>query len=129
MGGLVRRSLQVRNLAPFEVLCLVLLHFVGTTLVVDQTHFLVTGMLLCDLDLLARNDDLPHFLKRLEPYKKPIYYTFFVVSILLGGIPSHTCTYTWGITTCLVKLGSWDTTFLPKEVHNFQTNKSSQKVC
>lgn len=50
----------------------------------------IAGMLLCELDLLARNNELPSFLQRLDPYKKPIYYLLFAVSILLGGIPSHT---------------------------------------
>ena len=58
---------------------------------------MILGMLLCELDLLARSNALPHFLQRLDPYKKPIYYLLFVVSILLGGIPSHTCTYTPGV--------------------------------
>lgn len=48
------------------------------------------GMILCDLDLLASNDDLPAFLTRLEPYKKTAFYTLFVISIYLGGVPSST---------------------------------------
>ena len=49
----------------------------------------MSGMLLADLDILAEKDDLPGFFKTLEPYKKPIFYTMFLVSVLLGGCPSH----------------------------------------
>lgn len=49
----------------------------------------MAGMLLCELDLRARNNDLPRFLSALEPYKKGIFYTLFVISIFLGGVPSH----------------------------------------
>lgn len=47
------------------------------------------GMLLGDLDLLAIKGELPRFLVRLEPYKTFIYYHLFVISIYLGGVPSH----------------------------------------
>jgi peptidoglycan/LPS O-acetylase OafA/YrhL len=50
----------------------------------------VAGMLLCDLDLLARNNDLPRFFSRLEPFKELIFYHLFIISIYLGGVPSHT---------------------------------------
>lgn len=46
------------------------------------------GMLLCDLDYLARNNDLPYFFYSLQPYKKPIFYTMFFSGIYLGGVPS-----------------------------------------
>jgi peptidoglycan/LPS O-acetylase OafA/YrhL len=49
----------------------------------------VAGMLLSDLDLLATADNLPTFFSNLKPYKKIIFYTLFVVSLYLGGIPSH----------------------------------------
>ncbi|TVY47203.1 hypothetical protein LOCC1_G003421, partial [Lachnellula occidentalis] len=49
----------------------------------------MAGMILCDLDLLARNNELPSFLSRLEPYKAPIFYTLFILSIYLSGVPSH----------------------------------------
>lgn len=49
----------------------------------------IAGLLLCELELLAKNSDLPGFLSRLEPYKVPIYYTLFGLSIYLGGVPSH----------------------------------------
>lgn len=48
-----------------------------------------TGMLLCDLDLLAKKGELPCFLLRLEPIKDFIYYHLFVFSLYLGGIPSQ----------------------------------------
>ncbi|KAK3939330.1 acyltransferase family-domain-containing protein [Diplogelasinospora grovesii] len=50
----------------------------------------IAGMLLCDLDLLAKKDGLPRFFRWLEPYKQFIYYHLLVISIYLGGIPSHT---------------------------------------
>lgn len=48
-----------------------------------------TGMLLCDLDLLAKKGELPLFLARLEPVKDIIYYHLFALSFFLGGIPSE----------------------------------------
>lgn len=47
-----------------------------------------TGMLLADLDLLAKADDLPNFMVRLEPYKDMIFMTLFICGIYLGGVPS-----------------------------------------
>jgi peptidoglycan/LPS O-acetylase OafA/YrhL len=48
----------------------------------------MSGMLLCDLDLLAANNDLPDFFSKLQPYKELIFYSLFVISIYLGGVPS-----------------------------------------
>ncbi|KAL7787383.1 acyltransferase family domain-containing protein [Trichoderma ceciliae] len=48
-----------------------------------------TGMLLCDLDLLARKGELPRFLLLLEPFKDFIYHHLFVFSLFLGGVPSQ----------------------------------------
>lgn len=47
------------------------------------------GMLLCDLDMLARNDDLPRLLSHLRPLKDFIFYILLIVSIYLGGVPTH----------------------------------------
>lgn len=49
----------------------------------------MAGMLLCDLDLLAKNGELPRFFYRLEPFKELIFYNLFVISLYLGGVPSH----------------------------------------
>ena len=49
----------------------------------------ISGMLLCDLDLLAANNDLPRWFYRLESFKELIFYNLFVISIYLGGVPSH----------------------------------------
>jgi len=49
----------------------------------------VSGMLLSDLDQLAAKNELPSFLKRMEPYKTIICYHLFVVSMYLGGVPAH----------------------------------------
>lgn len=49
----------------------------------------VAGMLLCDLDLLAAEKNLPRFFSKFEPYKTSIFYCLFVVSIYLGGVPSN----------------------------------------
>ncbi|KAI9827427.1 MAG: hypothetical protein M1819_006968 [Sarea resinae] len=49
----------------------------------------VAGMLLCDLDLLAANNDLPVFFSRFERRKKTIFNSLFIISIYLGGVPSH----------------------------------------
>ncbi|KAK6580836.1 hypothetical protein PZA11_006324 [Diplocarpon coronariae] len=53
----------------------------------------IAGMLLCDLDQLAQNNNLPHFITIFEPWKMPIYYTFFVLSMLISGVPSHIADY------------------------------------
>jgi len=51
--------------------------------------FFMAGMLLCDIDMLASDNNLPLALSRLEPYKDIIFYSLFVISIYLGGVPSH----------------------------------------
>lgn len=63
--------------------------------IVDGAFFsmFVMGMLLCDLDLLALEGELPAFLTRLQVYKKYIYSVLLGVGILLGGCPS----YSWDI--------------------------------
>ncbi|KAK4226569.1 acyltransferase 3 [Podospora fimiseda] len=52
----------------------------------------ITGMLQCDLDLLARREGgyFPGFLRRLERYKTFIYYHLFILSMYLAGVPSST---------------------------------------
>ncbi|KAK8054532.1 hypothetical protein PG994_009599 [Apiospora phragmitis] len=47
----------------------------------------VSGMLLCDLDLLAKKQRLPPILSRLEPVKKSIFYHLLAISLYFGGIP------------------------------------------
>ena len=49
----------------------------------------VGGMLLADLDLLAGNNNLPRFLSKLESFKELIFYHLFILSLYLGGAPSH----------------------------------------
>ncbi|KUJ11402.1 uncharacterized protein LY89DRAFT_655240 [Mollisia scopiformis] len=47
------------------------------------------GMLLCDLETLARNDDLPlFFYTHLRAYKKAIFYILLFFGIYLSGVPS-----------------------------------------
>ncbi|KAI1138417.1 acyltransferase family-domain-containing protein [Hypoxylon sp. FL0543] len=48
----------------------------------------VSGMLLCDLDLLAAKNELPHIFRKLQPAKSFIFYHLFAFSIYLGGVPS-----------------------------------------
>lgn len=51
----------------------------------------LSGMLQCDLDLLAKKDGyFPGFLRRLEPYKTFIYYHLFFIGMYLAGVPSAT---------------------------------------
>lgn len=59
--------------------------------ITDGAHYALfcSGMLLCDLDLLAEKGNLPTFFKRLEPFKELIFYHLLVFSIYLGGVPSH----------------------------------------
>lgn len=49
----------------------------------------MTGMLQSELDLLAKRDGyFPGFLRRLAPYKTPIFYAVFVIGMLLAGVPA-----------------------------------------
>ncbi|KAL4935750.1 hypothetical protein BDV06DRAFT_217190 [Aspergillus oleicola] len=50
----------------------------------------VAGMLLCELDLAAQVDETPAILNKLRPWKRPIFYALFTISMYLGGVPSHT---------------------------------------
>lgn len=47
------------------------------------------GMLLCDLDLLAAANKLPKALAMFDGFKELIFFHLFVVSMYLGGVPSH----------------------------------------
>ncbi|KZM20211.1 uncharacterized protein EKO05_0001108 [Ascochyta rabiei] len=46
------------------------------------------GMLLCDLDLLALDDEEPRILAKLEGFKEFIFFHLFLVAMYLGGVPS-----------------------------------------
>jgi peptidoglycan/LPS O-acetylase OafA/YrhL len=48
----------------------------------------MSGMLLCDLDLLAQDDQLPRFLSALSDFKEFIFFHLFIVALYLGGVPS-----------------------------------------
>lgn len=48
----------------------------------------MAGMFLCDLDLLAQDDQLPQFLTAVEGFKELIFFHLFIVAIYLGGVPS-----------------------------------------
>ncbi|KAH8698695.1 putative acyltransferase [Talaromyces proteolyticus] len=74
-----------------------------------------SGMLLCDLDLLAANDNLPRFLSKLRPYKQTIFHTLFIASIYLGGVPSSNAdvnnlrdSYGWQYLSYLKPKAMWD---------------------
>ena len=47
-----------------------------------------TGMLLCDLDLLAEKNQLPELITRLRPLQSWIYYVLIAMALYLGGVPS-----------------------------------------
>lgn len=49
----------------------------------------VSGMMMCDLDLLAQKDQLPSFFNIVKRRKTLIYYGLFVFSLLLSGVPTH----------------------------------------
>ncbi|SZF03444.1 unnamed protein product [Blumeria hordei] len=59
--------------------------------IADGAHYamFMTGLLLCDLDLLAQKGNLPNFFHRFASHKKAIFYTLFAVGIYLGGVPSN----------------------------------------
>ncbi|PYH89276.1 acyltransferase [Aspergillus ellipticus CBS 707.79] len=49
----------------------------------------MSGMFLCDLDLLAARDRLPDIFIMLEPFQEVIFSALFAISIYLGGVPSR----------------------------------------
>ncbi|KAF4984107.1 hypothetical protein FZEAL_646 [Fusarium zealandicum] len=59
--------------------------------IADGAHYAMfaAGMLLCDLDLLAKKGELPRLLARLDPVKEFIYYHLLIFSLFLGGVPSE----------------------------------------
>lgn len=58
--------------------------------IVDGYHcaLFTTGMLLCDLELLAQADQLPRFLSALAPFKEFLFFHLFLVGQYLSGVPS-----------------------------------------
>ncbi|KAI6247395.1 O-acetyltransferase PaAT-1 [Erysiphe necator] len=58
--------------------------------ITDGAHYamFLTGMILCDLDLLSLKGNLPNFFHIFSPHKKVICYTLFIIGIYLGGVPS-----------------------------------------
>ncbi|CAO2652296.1 Nn.00g005790.m01.CDS01 [Neocucurbitaria sp. VM-36] len=48
----------------------------------------MAGMLLCDLDLLAQDDELPQVLSVLAGFKEFIFFHLFIVALYLGGVPA-----------------------------------------
>lgn len=50
----------------------------------------MAGMLLCDLDLLARKNDLPDFVsfQKFEKYKAFFWHALFICGIYLSGVPA-----------------------------------------
>jgi len=59
--------------------------------IADGAHFamFMTGMLLCDIDMIAAKDELPHWTSAIQRWKVPICYVLFVAGVLLGGVPSY----------------------------------------
>ncbi|TKA28435.1 hypothetical protein B0A50_03902 [Salinomyces thailandicus] len=59
--------------------------------IADGAHFamFMAGMMLCDADIAAQNDDLPSWFAIIKEFETPIVYTMFIVAMLLGGIPSY----------------------------------------
>ncbi|KAF2124135.1 acyltransferas-like protein [Dothidotthia symphoricarpi CBS 119687] len=47
----------------------------------------MSGMLLCDLDLLALDDKQPAFLSKFEGFKELIFFHLFILALYLGGVP------------------------------------------
>ena len=59
--------------------------------IVDGAHYamFIGGAFLCDIELLIAENNLPEIFTRLSKYKNTIFPTLFVISIYLGGVPSH----------------------------------------
>lgn len=76
-----------------RLLCLLALTYYFLYIVDGYYCALFTaGMIHCDLDLLSKREGgyFPRWLRRLEPYKVPIFYFLFAFGMYLGGVPSHT---------------------------------------
>jgi peptidoglycan/LPS O-acetylase OafA/YrhL len=48
----------------------------------------MAGMLICDLDLLAQDDQLPRLLKLLSGFKELIFFHLFILALYLSGVPA-----------------------------------------
>lgn len=48
----------------------------------------MAGMLLCDLELLSQNDQLPRFFARLSNFKEFIFFHLLIIGLYLAGVPS-----------------------------------------
>lgn len=48
----------------------------------------MAGMLLCDLELLSQNDQLPRFFTRLSSFKEFIFFHLLIIGLYLAGVPS-----------------------------------------
>lgn len=49
----------------------------------------ICGMLLCDLDLLEQDGQLPRIFSRLAAFKEFIFFHLFIIALYLGGVPSY----------------------------------------
>ncbi len=60
--------------------------------IADGSHnaMFMSGMMLSELDLLARGNNLPHWINRLSEYKEVAFYHLLVLSLYLAGVPSET---------------------------------------
>ena len=66
----------------------------------------ITGMMLCDLELLSQDDQLPRWMTKLAAFKEFIFFHLFIAALYLGGVPSFE-TPTEGGMTVLVKSPGW----------------------
>lgn len=59
--------------------------------IVDGAHYAMftAGMFLCDFDYLSAEDGLPSWLNRWEVFREPFLHVLLVISVYLGGVPSH----------------------------------------
>jgi hypothetical protein len=48
----------------------------------------MVGMILCDLDLLAASNQLPHAIQKFKGARSWIFYVLLLASLYLGGVPS-----------------------------------------
>ncbi|KAF1828115.1 hypothetical protein BDW02DRAFT_575137 [Decorospora gaudefroyi] len=48
----------------------------------------MSGVLLCDLDLLAQQDELPRILRAFAGFKELIFFHLFVAALYLAGVPA-----------------------------------------
>ncbi|KAF4549276.1 Hypothetical protein D9617_22g066210 [Elsinoe fawcettii] len=87
--------------------------------IVDGAHYsmFMAGLFLCDIDMHSTLNELPSWLTSLKPFETPIWYSMFIIGLLLGGVPSMSSDFNY-----LRDSPGWHTMswFKPQAVFDFK---------